>query len=68
MNRIRAMREAAGLRQKDLAELANVSCPYLCDLENDRRGAKSETWQRIADALGVTVEELMEVKDEAVDA
>ena len=28
------------------------------DMENDRRGAKPETWLKIADALGVTVAEL----------
>ena len=44
--------------QKELATAANVSRPYLHDLENNRRGAKAETLQRIADALGVEVTEL----------
>ena len=46
--------------QKDLAIAANISRPYLHDLENNRRGAKPETLQRIAEALGVTVDELTE--------
>lgn len=58
MNRIKDMREKAGIKQKELAERAMVSGPYLCDLENNRRGARPETMERIADALGVTVDEL----------
>ena len=61
MNRIKEIRERVGIQQKDLAERAAVSQPYLCDLENNRRGAKPETLRRIAEALGVTVEELREV-------
>ena len=61
MYRIKEIRERAGIQQKDLAERADVSRPFLCDLENNRRGAKEETLRRIADALGVTVEELKEV-------
>ena len=48
--------------QKELALAANISRPYLHDLENNRRGAKPETLQRIANALGVTVEELEDRK------
>lgn len=58
MNQVKAIREMAGMKQKDLAMAAKVSGPYLVDVEKGRRGAKPETWQRIADALGVTVEEL----------
>lgn len=59
MNRIKTIREEKGIDQKSLAELANVSRPFLCDLENNRRGAKPDTLQRIADALKCTVEDLM---------
>lgn len=58
MNRIKLIREYVGMKQKELAALACVSQPYLHDLENNRRGAKPETWNKIADALGVTVDEL----------
>ena len=58
MNRIKELREKRGVSQKDLAVAANVSRPFLCDLEKNRRGAKPETMHRIADALGVTVAEL----------
>jgi transcriptional regulator with XRE-family HTH domain len=58
VNRIKEIREKKNLMQKELAELAGISRPFLHDLENNRRGAKPETYQRIAEALGVTVAEL----------
>lgn len=60
MNRIREIREAVRMAQKELAEKVGISCPFLCDLEKNRRGAKPETYQRIADALNVPVTELMQ--------
>lgn len=47
------------ISQKDLAEKVGVSCPYLCDLEKNRRGARPETYQRIAEALNCSVVDLM---------
>ena len=44
--------------QIELARSAGLSQPYICDLENNRRGAKPETLSKIADALGVSVEDL----------
>ena len=58
MYRIRELREEKQITQKELAIAANISRPYLHDLEYNRRGAKPETLQRIADALGVPVEEM----------
>jgi len=60
MNRVRKLREAQGLTQQQLAKLAGVTQPYLHDLEKGNRGARPETWARIAEALGVKVEELRE--------
>lgn len=60
-NRIKEVREQRGLQQKELANQVGLSAPYLHDLENNRRGAKPETLQRIADALGVPVAELQKV-------
>lgn len=61
-NRIKAIRETLKITQKELATKAEVSSPYLYDLENNRRGARPETLERIAAALGVTVEELIDKK------
>ena len=58
-NNIKAIRKAKGVTQKDLAIAAGVSGPYIHDLENEARGAKPETLERIASALGVTVDELI---------
>ena len=58
MNRIKEVRERLKITQIDLSRNAGVSQPFLCDLENNRRGAKEETLQRIADALGVPVKDL----------
>ena len=60
MNRIKEVREKTGIQQKELAELAGVSRAFLCDLEKNRRGARPETFERIADALNVPVEDLIE--------
>lgn len=60
MNRIKAIRERKRLTQVELSAKALISQPYLHDLENNRRGAKPETYERIAAALGVDVSELFE--------
>lgn len=58
MFRIKELRQAVDMSQKELADKAQVSTPFLCDLENNRRGAKPETLGRIANALGVAVSDL----------
>ena len=60
VNKIKALREERKLSQIELSTKASISQPYLHDLENNHRGAKPETLQRIANALGVDVSELME--------
>lgn len=64
-NNIKAIREAKGLKQSELADMAEISRPYLYDLENGARGAKQATWERIAAALGVTVDDLIGKEDVA---
>lgn len=59
MNRIKEVREFMKVTQTELAQSSQVSQPYLHDLENNRRGAKPETLERIAKALGVEVSDLM---------
>ena len=64
MNNIASIRQKIGMTQSALAQKAEISQPYLHDLEKDRRGARLETWARIADALGVTVADVMGVDDD----
>lgn len=65
MNNVRLIREAKGLTQKALAEAANISAPFLHDLENGNRNARPETWERIARVLGCTVDDLQRKKESA---
>lgn len=58
MNRIKELRQQKKISQIALAHSIGVSQPFLCDLENNRRGARPETMNRIAEALGVTVADL----------
>ena len=60
MNHIKLIREAVGMTQKALADAANISAPFLFDLENGNRNAKPETLERIAAALGCSVSDLFE--------
>ena len=57
-NRIKEVRQLMRVSQIELARIAGVSQPFICDLENNRRGAKPETMSKIADALGVSVADL----------
>ena len=58
MNEMRRIRKDHEMTLYDVASKAGISVQFLADLERDRRSAKPETMQRIADALGVTVEDL----------
>ena len=60
VNRIKEIREKLKVSQIELARKAGISQPFMHDLEKNRRGAKPETYQRIADALGVPVADLMQ--------
>jgi len=62
VTRLREKRQENGMSQVDLACKAGVSAPFMCDLEAGRRGARQDTWERIADALGCPVEDITEAK------
>lgn len=57
-NNIKRVREAKKMTMYRLAKEAGISCPFLLDLERQARSAKPETFERIAAALGVPVNEL----------
>ena len=57
--RMRALREAAGIRREDLASRANISFDYVRRLEtSDDHIPTLEVARRIASVLGVTVDEV----------
>lgn len=63
MNNIKPIRKGKNISQRALANAASVSAPFLHDLENGNRNAKPETWERIASALGCSVNELVEKEE-----
>lgn len=60
MTALKVIRQDKGMTQAELAKATNLSQPYIHDLERGNRGAKRETWRKIASALGCKVEELTE--------
>src|SRR4051794_836008 len=55
---LRALREQRGLSGAEVARRAEVSRPYLVQIEKGERKAPDETWRKILDAIGVTPDEL----------
>lgn len=51
---IKAERLKVGLSQKSLAEKANISCSFLCDIEKGRANPALQTLEKIAKALKIT--------------
>ena len=58
INRLKEVRLARGIMQTEIAGRAGLSNAFVSDLEKNRRTAKPETWARIAEAIGCTVEEI----------
>jgi transcriptional regulator with XRE-family HTH domain len=56
---VRRSRTAAGISQERLAELAGVERAYVSALERGQRNPTLLTQRRIADALGVTLQQLI---------
>lgn len=58
--RLRQLRQLCGMSQTELAERTGLSKSYISDLERDVRGAPTApTLEVLADALAVTVDELL---------
>lgn len=53
-------RESMGLRQTDLAAKAGISRPFLSQVEAGERDPSALVVKALADALGVTVDDLRE--------
>ena len=58
-SRLRTLREAKGLTQRDLAALSDVSQPAVAMYESGDRCPTLEIAARLARALGVRIEELL---------
>ena len=60
MTKLREKRLAAGLKMVEVADTAMVSRPFMSDLEHGKRGARLDTWKRIAAILGCDIEAIVE--------
>ncbi len=56
---IKVVRVERGLSQADLAELVDLSVPYISNIETGRSKSSLETIVNIANALNVTVDRLL---------
>ena len=50
----------SNLSSATLADMAQVSRPFMYDLEKGSRGARLDTWKRIAYVLNCNVEDIIE--------
>lgn len=57
---MRALREERGRSQRDFAAMAGTNQSYLWEIETGRTNATVDVLCRIADALGVSVGELID--------
>ena len=55
--RIKELREKAGISQKDLAYEADLDRSYIASIENGQRNVSIINIEKIATALGVTLED-----------
>ena len=56
--RIKDLREKAGMSQKDLAFTADLDRSYIASIENGQRNVSIVNIEKIAIALGVSLKEL----------
>lgn len=58
-DRVKRLRIAAGYTQVTLGNLVGVSKDHIKNIESGRKGVSPETLRALADAFGVTMEELL---------
>lgn len=57
--RLKNVREAAGVRLKDMAEFCNLSVGYLCTMEHGRSGCSAETLLMYSEKTGMSVNDIL---------
>lgn len=62
---LKSRRIAAGLKQKDIAELIGIAQPTYCNIENKKRNPTVNTLVKIAAVLKCPVTELLDGDQEA---
>lgn len=66
--RVKKIREKKGWNQEFLAEKAKISKSYLSEIENDKTSPGGQTLLQIANALGATVDYLLQGSLDETDA
>ena len=66
-SRIREQREALSLTREQLAEAADISAPFLADVELGRKGISPLTIQKLCNALHVSADYLIRSKEMNTD-
>ena len=61
--RIRGLRQTRGLSQEKLAEIADLHRTYISSLELGERNVSLKNIQALADALGVSLEDLFKAEE-----
>ena len=62
--RVAKTRARRNLTQRDLAKKAELSVPFVSEIENDKRNVSSDVLLRLADALGVSMDYLMKGEEQ----
>ena len=60
MTRLHEKRVESGLNMGQLADMAQVSRPFMFDLDKGNRGARLDTWERIAAILKCKATDIIE--------
>ncbi len=60
-NPIRVWREFRGLTQRELAEAAGISKPYLSQIESGKRSGTTDVLSAIANALDLSLDDIVNV-------
>ncbi|MDM8557549.1 helix-turn-helix transcriptional regulator, partial [Candidatus Parabeggiatoa sp. HSG14] len=63
---VRVWREYRGLTQRQLADMARISKPYLSQIESNRRIGTAETLAALAEVLDLKVDDLIRLKETSV--
>ncbi len=58
-NKVRVWREHRGMTAAALADAAGISTPYLSQIESGKRDGSIDVMKRIANTLGITVDDLV---------
>jgi len=62
-NPIRVWREHRGLTQQQLADAANISTPYLSQIESGKRKGSTGVLRAIAKALDLSLDDIVALQD-----